>query len=716
MGDSDTKPKDTRDRILDAAESLFADHGFRDVSLREITKEARVNIAAVNYHFGSKDALTAEVLARVISPINQERLRLLGESEESSEGALPIEVILECLHRPVVNQLKTSGLNQSVYLKLAGRCLAEPAEQHSDMLVDLFREVISRFMAAASRSLPNIAEDDLFWKMHFAFGTMIYALTHGDRVALFSQGRIATPDAEEILRRLIAFTAAGIREGVPPETKKPKPRKGAATLSLLAAALLLSSCQTKSSADSTHLASVRAPAHWVAGPSWTPVHYPDRHWIETFGQSELSELVEKVLSDNKDLKAASSRIRIAESNARIAGADFYPRIDGNFSGQRDLQNFIGFPLGGAGAGPDQVFSSRFNQFGLSLNLTWEIDLWGRIAAARRASVAEFEASVFDRSTAELSLAGQAAKGWFALAEARDQAALAQETITIFSRTESAIRDRFEAGVEEAGNGFAAQLLLAESDVAAARDTLAAREELVGRASRQLEILAGDYPAGRAGQSAKMPAFPGKIPTGMPADLLDRRPDLAAAERRIAAADQRLLEAKRSLLPAISLTGRYGTASEDISNILDGSFSVWSIAGNALQPITQGGRLRANVKRNEAQTELAISEFEQTALVAFGEVENALAAERFLSERVDALLATVRVSEAAYDRSLNEFLVGTGDFLTLLSAQQRVFTSRSRLLSIRRQRLDNRVDLHLALGGSFRPLPAPLEKSTAPSES
>jgi NodT family efflux transporter outer membrane factor (OMF) lipoprotein len=343
-------------------------------------------------------------------------------------------------------------------------------------------------------------------------------------------------------------------------------------------------------------------------------------------------------------------------------------------------------------------------------MSWELDLWGRIAAAKKAAIADFEASQFDRATAELSLAGQAAKAWFALAEARDQVELSSRAISIFSKTESVIRDRFEAGVAANGQNSASQLLLAEADVTTAKDTLASRRELVGRTSRQLEILAGKYPAGQAGSSARLPSYPGQVPTGLPATLLDRRPDLAASERRMAAADERLFEARRSLLPAISLTGKFGSASKDISDVLDGTFSVWSIAGNLAQPIVRGGALRANVKKKDAELELAAAEFEQTALTAFGEVENALAAEKFLTDRVAALVQTVRLTEDAYDRSLSEFQSGTGDLLTVLSAQQRLFTSRSQLLTVRRLRLDNRVDLYLALGGSFDPKELPPEKS------
>src|SRR5690606_37385423 len=128
---------DTRTRILDAAEELIAEKGFRNVSLRQITRNAGVNTAAVNYHFGSRDTLVAEVLARVIRPINQQRLRLLDLAEAKHTGPVPLEEILEAMHRPVVAEMKKSPLQTPVYLRLAGRCLSEPAENFSETLVDL---------------------------------------------------------------------------------------------------------------------------------------------------------------------------------------------------------------------------------------------------------------------------------------------------------------------------------------------------------------------------------------------------------------------------------------------------------------------------------------------------------------------------------------------------------------------------------------------------
>ena len=704
----------TRERILDAAESLFADRGFRAVSLREITAKADANLAAVNYHFGGKDGLIYEVLMRVVGPINEERLVRLDAAEaESGVDPVPLRVVLDAFFRPVVDQLANAGHQSTVYLKLAGRCLAEGEEQPPETLLRLFEKVAHRFISAARRSLPDGEEADIYWGFHFSIGALLRALTKGTQLTLFSRGTVHDSSPEETLDRLIEFTAAGI-EG---QARRSKLRRGAGVAVLVSAlGLLFTSCTSVSPENVRHLARAETPVHWVAGPTYRPVHFPDTFWVEQFHDPSLTAYVRDALAHNRDLAEARARIEIAAASARIAGADLYPQIGGSFSGQRQKQNFIGFPIPGAQGG-NNVLSTRFNQFGLSLDMSWEVDLWGRIRAAESAAIAEFEASEFDRATAELSLAGQAVKAWVALAEARDQVTLARATVGVFRDTESAIRDRFESGIAEQGQtSLASQLLLAQADVATAEDTVAAREELVGRTARQLEILAGRYPAGREGRDAHLPSFPSRPPTGLPATLLDRRPDLAAAERRIAAADQRLLEAKRALLPSLSLSTSTGTVGAQISDILDSNFSVWSLAGNLAQPILQGGRLRANVARRDAELLAAAAEFEQAALTAFAEVENALAAEKYFERRLHALTEAVFLSDEANARARQEYESGTGDLLTVLTAQQTAFTRKSQLLSLKRLRIENRVDLYLALGGSFRPHAAPASKAPDSSDS
>jgi outer membrane protein TolC len=187
---------------------------------------------------------------------------------------------------------------------------------------------------------------------------------------------------------------------------------------------------------------------------------------------------------------------------------------------------------------------------------------------------------------------------------------------------------------------------------------------------------------------------------LPAQLLQRRPDLIAAERQLAAAEREQDAAQKDLLPQISLTAAGGTASQLFENLLDGDFSVWSLASNLTQPIFQGGRIRATIDRSTAVREQAAAQYRDTALRAFYEVESTLAAEQFL--RVEQSKLTLAAEEATATETLawRRYRNGTGDFLSALDAQRTADTARSRLLSVANLLLQNRIDLYLALGGDF----------------
>jgi NodT family efflux transporter outer membrane factor (OMF) lipoprotein len=227
-----------------------------------------------------------------------------------------------------------------------------------------------------------------------------------------------------------------------------------------------------------------------------------------------------------------------------------------------------------------------------------------------------------------------------------------------------------------------------------------REQLAARSVRQLELLLGRYPSGRLETEASLPAASPDVPVGLPAELVSRRPDLAAAERRIAASHARVLASRRALYPRISLTASGGTSSTELSNLLDGDFGIWTLLGNIVQPLFSGGRLRANLDLAKTQEDINLALFAQTALTAFAEVENALTDVRALASRQEALEAAVEQSSAARRISEERYASGLTDLITMLTAQRAAYAQESQLLTVRRLRLDAQIDLHLALGGGF----------------
>ena len=468
---------------------------------------------------------------------------------------------------------------------------------------------------------------------------------------------------------------------------------------LCVSVVLVISCAGKSPKSSKGELDVGAPGKYQAEYREGRA-IADVQWIETFKDSKLDDLVKEAEQNNRDVAIALANIDIAAAQARSAGSDLYPHLDGVANGRRTDQNFIGLPVGNPGSG-GAVPGSLNNEFGVSLDLSWELDLWGRVRTGQSAAIADLEASQADRASISLSVGAQTAKAWFALIETRQQEELAKRTVEIFGKTEKILRNQFELGAGDDQKGLAAQLRLAMSDRAAAREALTRQEQQVQEISRQLEVLLGRYPRGEMSSGLKLPNMPRTPPAGIPASLLDRRPDLVASERRLAATDKRILEAKLSILPRISLTGSAGRSSGDLASIFDNNFSVWSFAGRAAQPIFEGGQIREAYEIRKGEASRALAEFEKTALVAFREVEDALAAERFLVQRERSLKESAKLAADAYKTADEEYANGVGDVLTMLTAQRQMVLRESENLTIRRLRLDNRVNLHLALGGDFK---------------
>ena len=454
----------------------------------------------------------------------------------------------------------------------------------------------------------------------------------------------------------------------------------------LVLAVGLSACAT---APPEPVLDLDTPEAWMTE---TPDAAPqsDRWWT-TFGDARLDAVVGEALERNYDLQAAAASVAAAEARARIAGADLKPQVGASFDAGRRQQVFVGLPIPGSGG----VLSSTSTSYGLGLNVSWEADLWGRLRAGQAAAVSDARAAEADYDAARLSLAGQAAKAWFAVVEAERQVALAIDTVDSRRTTAERIAARYRRGVAPP-----LDLRLARSNLASAESTLEQRRRQLDAAGRQLEILLGRYPRGEVESAPRLPEVPPEIPAGLPSELVARRPDLQAAERRLGAAGFRVSEARRALYPRITLTGSAGTTSESLGDLVDGDFSVWSLAGGLLQPIFQGGRLRAAVDFAEADRDRALALYAQGILRAFAEVESALAAEHLLAAEEAAQAVATQESNAAVNLAEDRYNAGVGDYLTILESQRQAFLTESRLLTLRALRLSNRADLHLALGGDF----------------
>jgi multidrug efflux system outer membrane protein len=437
------------------------------------------------------------------------------------------------------------------------------------------------------------------------------------------------------------------------------------------------------------------PDQWTGGP--TDDGALDSDWWTVFDDPALTNAVTLALARNYDLRAAAARVEQAAAQARIAGADLKPTLGMNLSGTRRRQNFAGLPFAGGG---DDPLSTTTNSFGVSLDASWELDLWGRLRSGEEAALAEYQAVEMDLHGAYLSLAGQTVKAWFAIAEAFQQVQLAEDTVKSFAYNESQVRRRYETGLRPS-----VDLRLSASQLADARANLENQRQQLDSAIRQLEILQGHYPDKDLSIPVDLPGMPEAVPAGLPAELVSRRPDLAAAERRLAASGARLSMAEASLYPRLALTASGGTSSDEFNDLMDGDFRVWSLAANLTQPIFEGDRLRSGVDLAKAREEESLATYTSQVLAAFSEVESTLAAEQFLADREIHLTEATTQSIAARTLSEDRYRAGLDTYLLVLESQRRALLNESALLTVRRLRLENRVNLYLALGGGFH-MPEP----------
>lgn len=429
------------------------------------------------------------------------------------------------------------------------------------------------------------------------------------------------------------------------------------------------------------------------------------HWWKDFDDPLLSQLVVEGLKHNASLRAAAANVETAFAQARLDGAARRPELEAALDPGRRKQNTAqsglteAIPIPIPGFEPGGVRSFAFTSYGLSLNVRWEVDLWGRLGALTAASLAEAAAGEADFEGARLSIAGQVAKVYFGVVEAGQQVDLLERTLNSRERTRRRVEARYRRGV-----ATALEVRQARTRIAAVEASLAARKQTLDGLRRQMEVLLGRYPAGEVEAAPGLPELPPLPETGVPADLLARRPDLRAAEYRAMAASRRLRAARRSLYPTFRLDASSGTSSGALSDLLDGDFSVWSLAAGLLQPLLSGGRIRAGMDLVHAGLDAAEANWLQTAFAAFAEVESGLAAERVLAERTGALERAASESRAAERLAEGRYRRGLVDYLQVLDSQRTSFESASQLLAARRQQLESRTDLILALGGGVHAAP------------
>jgi NodT family efflux transporter outer membrane factor (OMF) lipoprotein len=400
-------------------------------------------------------------------------------------------------------------------------------------------------------------------------------------------------------------------------------------------------------------------------------------WLASFRDPALVELVNEALIANPDLRVAAARVEQAAAAARLAGATLWPQVTAMARG------------GGALSGD----SSGLEGGGVFAN--WELDLWGRVRYGREAATQAYESAKLDTDYARQSMAALVAKGWFLALEARDQKALALEMLQSSERLAALARDRLRVGP-----GSELEVRQADAQSATFRDIALQLDLAEASALRSIEALLGRYPAANLALAPELPVMPAPVPVGLPSQLLERRPDVIAAERRVAAAFHRVGEARTAKLPRISLTASLSSISSELFVLQQRDNPVTSAGAMISQPLFLGFALQSQEELRDAELKAAVADYGRVGAKAFGEVENALSAGFNLEERLVALNRAVADNVRALELAETRYRVGVGDLRAVQQQQLALFAARSTLLRARAERLVQRVNLHLALGGGF----------------
>ncbi len=399
-------------------------------------------------------------------------------------------------------------------------------------------------------------------------------------------------------------------------------------------------------------------------------------WLASFGEPGLTALVNEALVYNADLRVAAARVEQAAGYVKVASGALLPSV---------AAVGIGGGKSGGGGGLDGVF----------LNASLELDVWGRLRYGRAAAQAQSASAEADFAYARQSLAATVAKAWFLAVQSGLQRAIAKDALASGESLLGISQDRLRVG-----NGNSQVVAQARASVGSYRDTLKQVEYGREQALRALELLVGRYPSAEIGVADRLSPVPPPVPVGMPSELLERRPDLVAAERRVAVAFARVGEAKAAQLPRISLTAGGSNVSSELIELKDVSSPVWSLGANIIAPLYQGGTLRAQVEIRSAEQKQAVAEYARAGQRAFGEVESALGAEASLRERQAVLEAAVRDYDQALALARIQYRVGSVDLRAVEQNQLALYSARTLYLQVQSEQLAQRTNLYLALGGGF----------------
>jgi outer membrane protein, multidrug efflux system len=416
----------------------------------------------------------------------------------------------------------------------------------------------------------------------------------------------------------------------------------------------------------------------------------DAAWWEVFQDPILKELIREALRNNYDVRIAAARVQEARAGFVATRSDLFPSLD--YGGAAGRSNASPGLLGT----PGRQAPTTSNFYSLTLAMSWELDVWGRIRRSTEAARATLLATEDFQRGVWLTLVSDLAQAYFELLALDVQLQIAHNSTDAYQRTYDLFLDRFQLGVASK-----LETARAEGALGGAQATIPQLESNIVAKENQIAILLGKSPTPilRGTPMYDQPVVP-VVPAGLPSTLLTRRPDLRQAEQQLVSANARIGVAKAEFFPKFSLTPLIGTASPEFSALTSGSATIWAVAGTLTGPLFNAGRTLGNYRATVAQWEQAKLLYEQAALTALREVSDTLTALGKLSEAEIGQDRSVKALADAVDRATDRYRQGLANYFEVLEAQQQLYPAQSTLAQIRRDRLLSHVRLYRALGGGW----------------
>ncbi len=419
-------------------------------------------------------------------------------------------------------------------------------------------------------------------------------------------------------------------------------------------------------------------------------------WLSSFDDNELNNYVQVALNNNPDLLVSASQLKAAIEQVTINGSNLWPSLNAGVSKNRTDSDQNGV-------------TTEIRTVSASLDVSWEADIWGKLTQRKKAAAYSAKAQGELFKAAELSLVANVSRAWYNLVANKLQLDLAQKRLDSFERTAGLIDENYKRGLRSALDVY-----LSRTDVQVQISLLADARFNYVQSLRTFKTLLGEYPNAALEFEADLPVMDNTVPAGLPAELLTRRPDIKASQLQYKSFIASAKAANRDRYPSISFTGSIGDSRDKFEQLFDNDNMVMTLISGIAQPVFRAGALKSRQQQAVYQAESSYASLVKTTLNAFQEVEDSLSREKSLRQQHEAIKKAVKFAQGGLDLALDRYQSGIENYTTVLESQRRLFNSMRDEINLRNALIQNRVGIHLALGGDFTSLPDRDPTNTLPS--